>query len=272
MPGSLENLAPGVYAWIDDDHGPGHPNAGLVVAEDGLTVIDSLCTPRQAAPLAAAVSNLIETPVRRVVFTGSHVEFVGGASAFPMAAIYGSGQTSAHLDQPGDPAVWTALHPEHRDDFVDLVTRPVSHVVQEPAYLCPASIAIPGGGFQLENLVVQVPGADVVFLGALGWFGSVPLGFEADFELWIETLHQALGWGSIFVPGHGPIGDSADVRTLIGYLEAVRAAADGDALRDGPWSQWSAPRHHEINIERAAMLASGDPAPPPSMMRLLGRH
>ena len=175
-------------------------------------------------------------------------------------------------DQPGDPTVWAALHPEHGDDFGELVTRTVSHTVQEPAYLCPASIAIPRGGFQLENLAVQVPGADIVFLGALGWFGSVPLGFEADFDVWIETLETALDWGSVFVPGHGPVGDARDVRSLISYLDAVRqAAATGAGLADGPWSQWAAPHHHEINVERAAMLASGDRSPPPSMMRLLGR-
>ena len=125
----------------------------------------------------------------------------------------------------------------------------------------------------MENLVVQVPGADVVFLGALGWFGAVPLGFEADFGGWIETLTAALGWGSVFVPGHGSVGDAEDVRSLIAYLDAIRATADGDPLPEGaPWSQWASPGYHQINVERAALVAAGDMSPPPAMMRLLGRN
>ena len=80
-------------------------------------------------------------------------------------------------------------------DFADLTTRPVSHTVLQPAHLCPASIALPVGGFQFENLAVQVPGADVVFLGALARFGTTPLAFDADFDRWIETLHTARTWG-----------------------------------------------------------------------------
>lgn len=270
MSGSLEAIGPGVYAWLDDSPGHGHANSGVVIAEDGVTVIDAGTTPRHAQPRADAIAALTPIPVRRLVLTGSHIDFVGGAAAFPMAAVYGSGQTSEHLDQPGNPAVWSALHPEHAADFAELTTRPVSHTVVQPAHLCPASIAIPAGGFQFENLAVQVPAVGVVFLGALARFGATPLGFEANFDAWIATLESALEWGDVFVPGHGPVGDGDDVRTLIAYLHAC-CAADGDvgALADGPWTAWVDPHFHAVNIERAAMLRAGDPATPPSMVRLV---
>ena len=78
MAGSLTPIAAGVYAWLDDRPGHGHSNAGVVIAADGVTVIDSLTTPGQAEPLAAAIAGLTDSPVRRLVFTGSHIDFVGG--------------------------------------------------------------------------------------------------------------------------------------------------------------------------------------------------
>lgn len=271
MSGSLETIAPGVYAWLDDAPRHGHPNAGVVIAEDGITVIDALTTPRQAQPLADSIAGLTETPIRRLVLTGSHIDFVGGAGAFPLAAVYGSSQTSDHLDQPGDPHVWTALHPEHAADFVELTTRTVSHTVVQPAHLCPASIAVPVSGFQFENLAVQVPGVDVVFLGALARFGTTPLGFDADFANWIDTLRTVRSWGQIFVPGHGSVGGIEQVDELIAYLEACcDAGGERDRLAAGPWSSWIDAGFHEINVQRAAMLQSGDQSPPPALLRLVG--
>ena len=54
----LTPLAPGVSAWLDPEPGPGHPNAGVVVDEDGITVIDTLCVPSQFGPFADAVDAL----------------------------------------------------------------------------------------------------------------------------------------------------------------------------------------------------------------------
>ncbi len=50
MTGGLLDVAPGVYAWIGGDGRPDAPNAGAVIDEDGITVIDALLTPADAAP------------------------------------------------------------------------------------------------------------------------------------------------------------------------------------------------------------------------------
>jgi len=260
-----------VYAWLSDSPSAQATNSGVVLAEDGVTIIDAGLTPAHAAPLAAAMAELSELPIRRVVMTGSHIDLVGGATAFPLAAVYGSAQTSAHLDQPANTDAWKRLHPDDAADFDDLVTRPVSHVVTEPAHLCPASIAVPLGGPQFENLVVQVPSANVVFAGCVASFGVVPVAFEADFGAWIVALDQIASYGELFVPAHGPIGGVEELGELRGYLEACVAAQGSlSALADGPWMEWQNAPFHAVNIERAHMLNSGDPSPPPSLLRLLG--
>ena len=268
MHGDLVSIAPGVFAWLVDEHSHSATNSGVVIASDGLTVVDAGPSPTATEPLVAAIADLTELPVRRLVYTGSHIDVVGGGTNFPLAGVYGSGQCSHHLDQPADPSIWHRLHPEQ--DFTDVATRPVSHTVAEAAHLCPASIAVPISGPQFESLVVQVPGANVVFAGSVATFGVTPLGYEADFPRWIEALDQMLAWGEIFVPAHGPIGGEEEVAALRNYLEAGMAAKGNPAaMADGPWSGWESPEFTAINVERAHMLASGDPTPPPSMLALL---
>jgi glyoxylase-like metal-dependent hydrolase (beta-lactamase superfamily II) len=271
MSGTLQPLATGVVAWLADAPDHDEPNMGAIVADDGITVVDSATTPDQAAPFIQALAELSPLPIRRLALSTSHIGHVGGSSAFPLAAVYGSGQTSHLLDQPANPAVWEQLHRPHAHAFADLTTRPVSHTVAEPAHLCAASIAVPVSGQQFENLVVQVPGANVVFLGALASFGVTPLGFEADLPSWIQSLEQCKGWGELFVPGHGPIGGHEEVTVLQEYLQAcIDAKGSRAGLANGPWQSWSNPEFHAVNVERAHMLATGDPSPPPSMLALLG--
>ncbi len=271
MPASLLSLAPGVYVWLYDEPGHTQTNSGVVIAEDGLTVIDAGLVPSASQELAKALGELTALPIKRLVLSGSHIDLVGGSTSFPLAAVYGSAQTSAHLDQAADPAIWAKLYPIHQRELSEVSTRPVTHTVTEAAHLCPASIAIPAGGLQFENLVVQVPAANVVFAGGLASFGTVPLGFESDFPAWIATLDVLETWGEIFVPSHGPLGGIEELHELRGYLAAC-LAADGSIanMPDGPWSTWTDQQYTPINIERAAMLASGDPSPPPSLRALLG--
>lgn len=267
----LTTLAPGVLAWLDPSPGPGHPNAGVVVDEDGITVIDTLCVPSQWEPFADAVDAL-DRPVRRVVLTSSHIPYVGGTPRFWRAGIYGTAQTSAHLDQPPNVDAYRRLFPSVADEFDDeLRTRPVSHVVAEATYVSGAVMAVPLPGQMDENLVAVVPGAGVVFAGALCSFGVTPMAFQGDLLAWADSLAQVSELGDVIVPGHGPVGGADEVLALQAYLWSC-AEADGDpaAIPPGPWDRWSGREWDEVNVERAAMLAAGDTGVPPSLLRRLG--
>jgi glyoxylase-like metal-dependent hydrolase (beta-lactamase superfamily II) len=242
-----------------------------VVDEDGTTVVDCLLTPRSAEPLMAQLQEF-GRPVRRAVYTSSHVEFVGGSSVFWMAARYGRRLTSTLLDQPPNLEVFRRLYPECATDFDDeFTTRPVSHTVNEPAWLSPAVSVVPTSGQQRENLVVALPGADVVFAGAMGCFGVTPNCFDGDPAGWADALSDIGELASTVVPGLGPVGGPEELLSLQAYLYAC-ADAEGDpgAIPAGPWDAWPDRHFDEINVERAAMLAQGDDGVPTSMLRLVG--
>jgi cyclase len=267
----LEQLAPGVFAWLQADPGPGRPNAGAVVDEDGITLVDSLAVPSQWMDFAAGLSAL-GRPVRRVVLTSSHVEYAGGTTGFRLAAVFGRPQTSAHLDQPANPVVLRRLLPELAPEFDDaFATRPVSHVVDAPVQLTSAVAVYPTTGEQAENLVAVVAGAGIVFAGAMCSFGVTPQAYQGDPAAWADALDELADLGDRIVPGHGPLGGAAEVKDLQAYLRAC-VAADGERSRlgRGPWDEWTGREHDEPNVERAAMLARGDDDIPPSLLARLG--
>lgn len=265
----LDLLDTGVYAWLQAG-GRGRPNAGAVLDADGVTVIDTLMTPDQYEPFAAAVEGL-GLPVRRAVLTGSSVEQAGGTGRFKLAAVYGSRQASVHLDQPPNVDSWRSLYPEHGSDFDEVTTRPVSHVVASDVQLSDAVAVLTTGGQMAENLVALVPGAQVLFAGAMCNFGAVPLCWQGDPARWADELDRLVRLAPVVVPGHGPIGGEEEVRALQAYLRAcVAARGDVTRLGSGPWDGWRDREHDVVNIERAALLADGHDGVPSSMLRLAG--
>jgi len=241
-----------------------------VVDADGITLVDALMTPGQYEPLAAALDEL-GLPVRRIVLTGSGVEQAGGTGRFALAGVYGSRQASVHLDQPPNVDSWRALFPADAGELDEVVTRPVSHVVASDVQLTDAVIVLTTGGHMHENLVAVVPGAQVLFAGAMCSFGAAPLCWQGDPARWADELDRLVELAPIVVPGHGPVGGEEEVRALQAYLRAcVSAGGDPSRLGVGPWDGWADREHDVVNVERAAMLAAGQDDIPPSMLRLAG--
>src|SRR3954454_9374542 len=89
----LDEIADGVFVWLQPGGESGVSNAGIVRDDDGLTVIDTLMVRSQWEPFAEAV-NALGGPVRRMLLTHAHVDHVGGSKAFPNAMVLGSPQTS----------------------------------------------------------------------------------------------------------------------------------------------------------------------------------
>ena len=271
--GELVELAPDVYVWLQSPAAHGRANAGVIVDDDGLTVVDTLMVPSQVEPFSAALDAL-GVPVKRAVYTSSHIEFVGGSPAFWMAARYGRSQTSALLDQPASIDVLKKLHPAYAPEFdllVERPTRPVSHTVDVSAYLTGSHLVVPTQGQMLENLMVLVPEHEILFAGAMACFGVTPNAFDGDPSAWADALGDLLELAPTIVPGIGPVGGVDEVIALQAYLYAcVDADGDPNQIPEGPWDEWTDRSFDEVNVERAAMLAADDHNVPPSMLRRIG--
>ncbi len=262
---ALTPIAPGVAAWLGEGSF-GRPNAGVIADADGLTVVDTLMVASQWEPFGDAL-DAVGQPIKRVVLTSSHIPYVGGTGRFWAAAFYGTGLASELLELPPNVAGYRRLVADLAHEFPDdLATRQVSHLIDRDAALTDAVVVRVTAGQSGENLVVDVPGAGVLFAGAMASFGTTPLAFDGDPATWAVALRELAALEAVVVPGHGPVGGPDDLHVQADYLEACAAGS----IPSGPWDRWSDRRFDAINLERAAMLADGDHRPPPSLLTLLG--
>ena len=89
-----------------------------------------------------------------------------------------------------------------------------------------------------SDSVVVIPDARVVFMGDLFWRNSLPNMVNATTPHWIQTLDSIAKSesGYTFVPGHGDVGNTADVAAFRGYLGTLQSLV-GDAQRQGKSGQ-----------------------------------
>jgi cyclase len=240
---ALHEVGPGVFAAICVPGSGAGSNAGFVIGDDGVAVVDTFQSSAAAEQLLAAIRERTALPVRFVVDTHYHLDHVAGNGVFRDAGAVIVAQRNVRAwertenlkwwapDVPADKRAWVesfVLPSLVYDDGVDLYLGRRHLVVR----------AMPGhtGG----DSVVSVPDADVVFTGDLFWNAALPNTTDADTAAWVTSDERLVADHpkATFVPGHGEIGSAADVTAFRGYLEALRGAVaftrqaglSGDAL------------------------------------------
>ena len=84
-PFTLKPLDHNVYAAIDDAKGDSGANAGFVIGDNGVLVIDTFEREAAAKRLLVEIRKLTNLPVKFVVNTHYHLDHVAGNAAFKEA-------------------------------------------------------------------------------------------------------------------------------------------------------------------------------------------
>ncbi len=247
---TLREVGSGVWAVIARDNGKAFANAGFVVGESGVAVIDTFQDPEAAKALLAEIRKLTPMPIRFVVNTHYHIDHVNGNDVFASAgAVIVAHRNVRSWMRQENLKFWPDPVPADVMARVRSLTLP--DVVYDDAvdlYLGERVVNVryyPGhtGG----DSVVIVPDAKVVFCGDLLWKDHFPNLIDATTESWVRTLatlnrdHNS----STFVPGHGGVATADDISKFGHYLEELRAAIkqeqiagkSGDALVDAVLQQ-----------------------------------
>lgn len=237
-PFTLKALGHGVYAAIDIE-GRAGANAGFIVGDDGVAVVDTFYQPAAAEALLAAIRAQTDRPIRFVINTHYHIDHVSGNRIFhdQGAVVLAQRNVRAWIHTENLKFFGRSPSPERRSVVERLYAPDVVYDEGVRLYLGSQEILVrsyPGhtGG----DSIVIVPAAGVVFCGDLFWRETLPNMIDATAGAWIETLDafQKLASASslTYVPGHGDVGRTPDVAAFRGYLADLRSFVGG-AMKEG---------------------------------------
>lgn len=223
----LVPVAAGVYAAIakpGDRDAVG--NAGFVVGEDSVLVVDSFATPAAAQELLSEIRRVTKLPVRWVVNTHYHLDHVGGNAVFVRAGAVVIAHENVRAWVRTENLKWRAeIRPEEKEMLSRLVLPEITHRQGLTLWLGSRRVDVQfRSGHTGGDSIVRVPDADVVFAGDLFWNATVPNLIDADTAAWQKTLEGFLDEfpRAAFVPGHGDPGHALDVRFFRDYIFGLR--------------------------------------------------
>jgi glyoxylase-like metal-dependent hydrolase (beta-lactamase superfamily II) len=209
-------------------------NAGFVVTDAGVVVVDALGTPALGVALVKVIRKVTDKPIRRVIVTHYHADHFYGLKPLKDAGA----EVWAHRDgrqylESGEGA--RRLEQRAKDLFPWV--EPTMPLVPADRWLeRDEGFELGGIRFELnhlgpahspEDLIVVVPSEGVIFSGDILFAGRIPFVGEADSKQWLERIDRLLALKPVLmVTGHGQVSrDPAKDLTLTrDYLIYLRSA------------------------------------------------
>lgn len=197
------------------------PSNGLVVRDgDGLLVVDAAWGAHNTAVLLAAIEETIGLPVRRALATHFHDDRVGGMAVLASAGVetYATPLTRRLAGEAGNDTPERALKGLEAPG--------------DAARFGPVELFYPGPGHARDNLVVYVPGAQVLFGGCAiheadrRTAGNVA---DADLDAWpasVRRVQARYPRVDRVVPGHGAPGGPELLAHTIRVVAAYGVSKD----------------------------------------------
>lgn len=207
-------------------------NAGVVMAPEGVVVIDALGSIDLAEQLIEQIRGLTNKPITHVIVTHYHADHIYGLQAFRDIGAQIIAQTQAKL----------YLNSETARLRLEASRQELAPWVDESTRLQPADIwidtdttmTLSGWPFEIlkvgpahtpDDLAVFVPQENVLFAGDLVFRGRIPYVGTADSAGWIRALDRLLELdAAVMVPGHGPYSTDVaqDLSFTRDYLQFLR--------------------------------------------------
>jgi cyclase len=237
LPFQLKQIGPNIWAAIDDAKGEAGANAGFVIGEDSVAVIDTFENEAAAKALLGEIRKITSLPIRFVVNTHYHLDHVAGNRVFADAGavIVAHRNVRAWINTENLKFFGDKIKPEEKSMVERLLAPQVAYDSEIKLFLGSRELDVkffPGhtGG----DSVVSIPDAGVVFCGDLFWRKTLPNLIDATTSVWVTSLTGIVEIpkqntpgtlnvpAAAFVPGHGDVGNASDVQDFQKYLEYLR--------------------------------------------------
>jgi len=226
----LTKLADNVYSYVGEKDGsPAHSfaaNAGIIIGRDGVLVVDTLISAKEATRFLADIRAVTDKPIKYVVNTHTHLDHAFGNCVF---ARLGATVISHTADREMLAKVGAAtlkdignfgLKPEDMSG-TEIVLPTIAFGDRMQIYLGDVAVELirvapshTGG-----SLVVYVPSQKVLFAGDILFTDFHPFLADGDIAGWTTSLDALLTMDvERIVPGHGPLSNKKDLQEMKDYL------------------------------------------------------
>jgi glyoxylase-like metal-dependent hydrolase (beta-lactamase superfamily II) len=233
----MVEVADGVFARLHE----GLTNAGIILGDEGVLVIDSLRVPSFARDLIADVRRLTDRPVRYVIDTHSHWDHAWGNEEFPHSVIVGHANCRAEMRDLELTRAWRERVRDRRDPWSEEAQ---TVTITPPALTFEDTMQIWFGGRRIDlrylgrahtsgDIFIHLPEQRLVFTGDVAQDRGVPYVLDGYMRDWVETDTRLLGLeADRFVSGHGPVGEASRLVEARDFVAALvtsveRSIADG---------------------------------------------
>ncbi len=226
----LTKIADNVYSYVDVKNSTPQnsfgANAGIVIGRDGILVIDTLISAREAQRFINDIRVISDKPIRYVVNTHYHLDHSFGNSKFAElgAIIIAHVNDRAKMLKNGEAALngvrdfglseadmegTTLAYPVIA--FTDKLEIDLGDQMVELIY--------PGSSHTEGSLFVFLPDKKLFFAGDALFTGYHPFLAEGNLAEWLKTLDAVAEFDAdIIIPGHGPLSTRKDLADMKDYL------------------------------------------------------
>lgn len=243
----LTKIADNVYAYVDiKKASPANSfgaNAGIVVGRDGVVVIDTLISVKEAQRFIKDIRKITDKPIRYVINTHYHLDHVLGNAAFVRtgAVVISHAEDQKNFRAKGESILKNARKYGLTEADME------GTVLAYPQISFTDRMEIDLGDLRVQlisaknshtggSLFVFVPERNVVFAGDVLFTGYHPYMAEGDLAGWTVAL-DALAQlkAAAIVPGHGPVSSNKDITDMKEYIVLFdREARRLSALSNDP--------------------------------------
>ena len=266
---TLTKVSDGIYAAIAKAGGVASGNAGFVVGDEGVLVVDTFFTPIAVEELIESIGSETKQPIKYAINTHYHLDHTGGNQVLASRGIPIIGHSNLILWQTTKNKRFLPAPEELQKRLADATKQlndtPVEQTDKRTQLerqirrldamlkitLTNPTVTFSSGTVHLYlgkrevvlftlpghtggDVLAFVPDANVVFTGDMGWRKTLPNLVDATVNDWIPSLDKLLQQypTAKFVPGHGEVATAEDIREFRDYLDDLRTRVK-KAIADG---------------------------------------
>jgi glyoxylase-like metal-dependent hydrolase (beta-lactamase superfamily II) len=267
-----------LYAYLQWNGGWGISNAGFLVDDDGLLVIDALMAPSMTRDFVDTMRGVSQAPFRHLVNTHMHADHTNGNQFIKGAEIVAHQHCRDEMEAAEVLAAQQAATREAGDrgpkpfwiqqawwdELAEVKSTLPQTTFQDSLTLrygsTEAQLSHHGPAHTLGDSMVYFPDSKVLFSGDLAFFYAMPL-CRGHMPNWVRICDIIRDMEiETIIPGHGPMGGKRELQDMQEFMQFMvdqtrdcfaNGLSEEDAAKAidiGDWAKWPEAERKEMNI------------------------